>query len=263
MNEPSPIESVPELSIVVPALNEQDNVRLLVDQVKQAVIDTGVEAELIVVDDGSDDATLARLVEQGQQYQWLRVLHRSSPMGQSAAMYAGVQAAQGRFIATLDADLQNDPADLITLLEVVRSDGADMVQGDRTDRRDSTIRKISSLVGRTARRVILGDTIRDTGCSTRVVKAQIAKQFPLQFKGMHRFLPLYARMLGARVTEAPVGHRPRQAGVTKYGISNRGLSGLIDCFALWWMGRRLRSTACELVKPNDHTPKAQNTKGAS
>ena len=236
--------SRPELSIVIPALDEEDNLAPLVEQVRQVVIDAGVDAELIIVDDGSTDGTLAKLLVLAEQYPWLRPLHRARPLGQSAALHAGIQAARGRYVAMLDADLQNDPADLPALLEPVRAGRAEMVQGDRSaDRRDTFVRRASSWVGRATRRLLLGDTIRDTGCSARVVTAVIARQYPLQFKGMHRFLPVYTRMLGGRVLELPVHHRRRVAGHAKYGMLNRGPSGLIDCLAVRWMLRRYRATA--------------------
>lgn len=256
MSETAKAPASPELSIVVPAMNEQDNVGPLVEQVRQAVIDTGIDAELIVVDDGSTDSTLSELIALANRYPWLRPLHREHSMGQSAAMHAGIQAATGQYIAMLDADLQNDPADLPALLEPVRTGQADMVQGDRSAHRcDSIIRKGSSWVGRTVRRLLLGDTIRDTGCTARVVKASIAKQYPLQFKGMHRYLPVYAKMIGARVIERPVNHRPRVAGTAKYGILNRGPSGLVDCLAMRWMLRRYRDPAAEppTAKEQDNT----------
>lgn len=237
----------PELSIIVPALNEEDNVGLLIEEVQRALIDAGIDAELIVVDDGSTDATLARLRQLGASHPWLRTLHRDKAMGQSAAMYAGIKASRGRFVAMLDADLQNDPADLPALLERARRGEADLIQGSRTRRQDTLVRKATSWVGRTTRRLLLGDTIRDTGCTTRVVKAEIARQFPLMFKGMHRFLPAYAKMVGARVIEVPVNHRPRHAGVAKYGILNRGLVGLFDTLAMRWMIRRYRDPAVKDV----------------
>jgi glycosyltransferase involved in cell wall biosynthesis len=244
MNATNQASTAPELSIVVPALNEEDNVGALIAQVQAAVIDAGISAELIVVDDGSTDQTLARLRELRDGRPWLRVLHRDTPQGQSAAMDAGIQQARGTFIATLDADLQNDPADLPAMLAVVRSGKADMAQGCRARRRDSAVRLFSSWVGRTARGLILGDKIRDTGCSTRVLRAEVARKLPLEFKGMHRFMhrfmPAYARILGARVVEVPVNHRPRAAGVAKYGMGNRAFVGLVDCFAVRWMSKRYR-----------------------
>lgn len=239
-------DAAPELSIVVPALDEQDNVGPLVEQVESAVNAAGIDTQLVIVDDGSTDATLARLRELARDRPWLVVLHRDKPMGQSAAMFAGIQAATGRYIATLDADLQNDPADLVRMLGLLKEKDVDMVQGDRSaNRRDNVVRRVGSVVGRKARRWLLGDPVRDTGCSARVVRADIAKRFPLQFKGMHRFMPIYARMLGARIEQMPVNHRPRAAGQTKYGfgVLNRGVAGLFDCLAVRWMLKRYRDPA--------------------
>ncbi len=239
--------NLPLLSIVVPALNEADNVEPLVNEVKAVVIDKGISAELIVVDDGSTDQTHAILTRLQQMHPWLRVLHRDKPQGQSAAMYAGIAAAKGQFIATLDADLQNDPADLPKMLDIIARDKVDMVQGDRSAARADTFkRKFTSWVGRTYRKVVLGDTIRDTGCTARVVRACYYQQVPLQYHGMHRFIPAYCKRLGAKVVEMPVHHRPRVAGVTKYGAFKRGLTGFFDGLATRWMFRRLRDTStCE------------------
>jgi len=233
-----------ELSIVVPALDEEENVGPLVEEVFRHVLGGGIAAELIVIDDGSTDGTLGRLRALQETYDWLVVLHRDEPRGQSAAMGAGIARARGKYIGMLDADLQNDPADLPKMLALLKAKGVDMVQGDRSkDRQDHWVRKMSSWVGRTARRVVLGDRIRDTGCSARVVKAVYAKQFPLSYKGMHRFMPAYAKLLGARVIEMDAHHRQRVAGEAKYGVGNRALVGLIDCFAVRWMSKRLRDTA--------------------
>ncbi len=250
----SSTQTSPTLSIVVPALNEQDNVTPLVEQVGQAMSDAGIHAELIVVDDGSTDQTLAKLTSLQAEHPWLRVLHRPAPRGQSAAMHAGIQAARGRCIATLDADLQNDPADLPAMLAKIDADHADMVQGDRSaNRNDHAIRKIGSLIGRKARLWILRDPVRDTGCSARVVRSEIAKQFPLQFKGMHRFMPAYARMLGARIDEMPVNHHARHSGSTKYGMGllSRGPAGLLDLLVVRWMIKRYRDTSVDPVGPGD------------
>jgi glycosyltransferase involved in cell wall biosynthesis len=203
------------------------------------VITAGIRAELIVVDDGSTDDTPRLLQELSEKHTWIRPIRHADRMGQSAAMLTGFAAARGRWAATLDADLQNDPADLPAMLEKVRNGDADMVQGARMKRQDSAWRKFGSWVGRSTRRLLLGDPIRDTGCSTRVIATDIAKQLPLQFRGMHRFLPVYARMLGATIIEMPVNHRPRNAGQTKYGNFSRAVAGLIDCFAVRWMRKRL------------------------
>lgn len=245
----------PQLSIVVPALNEQDNVGPLVEQVDQTLRQRGVEVELIVVDDGSTDQTRARLVELSRTRPWLKVIARDQRRGQSAAMLAGIQAAAAPYVATLDADLQNDPADLYEMLQMVQRGEADLVQGDRShDRRDSVVRKVGSVVGRTTRRWLLSDPIRDTGCSARVMRRDLAVQLPLQYAGMHRFIPAYTRMLGGRVVECRVTHRPRAAGQTKYGLGilNRGPRGLFDCLAVRWMTRRYRDTATRPLE--NHEP---------
>ncbi|MEL7237888.1 MAG: glycosyltransferase family 2 protein [Planctomycetota bacterium] len=240
-----PETDLPELSIVIPALNEVGNVGPLVEQVETTVRGVGVDAELVIVDDGSTDGTAEKLAELQDGRSWLRVLRRQLSMGQSSAMAAGIAAAHGEYVATLDADLQNDPAELPKMLAMLKEKGVDFVQGDRSaDRQDTFMRRRASGVGRFTRRLILGDPVRDTGCSARVLKASLAKQLPLQFKGMHRFFPAYAARLGATIAEFPVKHRPRTEGETKYGVGvlTRGLAGLFDCFAVRWMGKRLRDT---------------------
>jgi glycosyltransferase involved in cell wall biosynthesis len=160
-------------------------------------------------------------------------------------MSAGIAAATAPFTATLDADLQNDPADLLPMLRKAQSGDADIVQGDRSrNRKDSVARRYASIIGRRARGLLLGDSVRDTGCSARVIRSDLAKQIPLQYKGVHRFVPVYVKALGGRVVEMPVNHRARHAGVTKYGVGviTRGWNGLLDCFAVWWMRNRLRKT---------------------
>jgi dolichol-phosphate mannosyltransferase len=252
-----------ELSIVVPALNEQDNVGPLVDEVQKAILDKGIVAELIVVDDGSKDQTLARLTELAKTRPWLRVLHRPERRGQSAAMHAGIQAAVGRHIGMLDADLQNDPADLPAMLAKVQSGECDMVQGSRMRRKDTPIKKMTSWVGRTARKLALGDTIRDTGCTARVIKAEFAKQYLLQFHGMHRFMPVYAKMCGARVVEYPVNHRERAAGISNYGLWDRAMVGLADLRTMRWMIKRYRSWKVqEMTPPGSNAGNASGAQGA-
>jgi len=239
----------PELSIVVPALNEQECVDRLVQEIKPTVVDAGLAALLIVVADGSTDQTLPRLQALARSLSWVRVLHREKAQGQSAAMYAGIHASRGRYVAFLDADLQNDPAELPGMLARLRAGGVDVVQGDRSaNRRDTVVRRCSSWVGRSTRRMLLGDCIRDTGCSLRMMKSDFARQLPLTFKGMHRFIPFYAKMLGARIVEVPVHHRPREAGTAKYGVWNRALPGLVDCLAVRWMRKRYRDTGAHPVE---------------
>lgn len=255
---PSPPQpEAPDLSVVAPAHNEEGNVARLVEEIHRALEPTGITFEVVIVDDGSTDATRAELLRLMPDRPWLRcvAMTRTPPgsgNGQSAAFHAGFRAARGRLIATLDADLQNDPADLPAMLSLMRERSADMVQGDRSHaRRDNAVRRIGSIVGRLFRRWLLGDTIRDTGCSLRIMKREIALALPLEFKGMHRFIPVTARHLGYTVVEMPVNHRPRVAGQTKYGlgITKRAIPGLIDLFAVRYMRSRRRPVAAEEIGP--------------
>ncbi len=243
-----------ELSIIAPAHNEEENVGLLIEEIAAALVPWTGRFETIIVDDGSTDRTLERLTALMLQRQWLRVVRMlDTPPGrghgQSAAFHAGLRAARGGLIALLDADLQNDPADLLRLIEIMRRTGADLVQGDRSgNRRDTAGRRAASWVGRSFRRLLLADTIRDTGCSLRVIRREVALAIPLEFCGMHRFIPLTARQLGYRVVEAPVSHRPRTAGQAKYGVFNRAMPALLDCLAVRWMHRRRRPTRAREIK---------------
>lgn len=252
---------LPDLSIIVPALNEQDNVDPLVSEVARVAGEAGIRVELIVIDDGSTDNTLAKLHAARRQHPWVRPLHRPKPQGQSSATYAGIQAARAPWIATLDADLQNDPADLPRLLKIAKEKNVDLVQGMRAKRKDSGIRKFSTWVGRTTRKMLIDDVIIDTGCATRVLRREFALKIPLYFKGMHRFIAQYSVMLGATLTQEPVNHRPREFGESKYGMMNRAFVGLFDCIAVRWMGKRYRETLAEesheAAQPSSHEGKAE------
>ena len=239
-----------ELTVVAPAHNEAENIRPLVEQVRAACEPNLAAFEFIVVDDASTDATPALVRDLMGEHPWLRLISLGAPgagggNGQSAAFKAGFAAARGRLVGVLDADLQNDPADLVRMIALLRESDADFVQGDRSAARsqgDAWVRRAGSWVGRSFRRMILGDSIRDTGCSLRVMKREVAVAIPLEYKGMHRFIPVTARQLGYAVVEMPVAHRPRHAGEPKYGmgIAQRAIPGLIDCFAVRWMASRRR-----------------------
>ncbi|MEX0876061.1 MAG: glycosyltransferase family 2 protein [Phycisphaerales bacterium] len=249
-DQPGPRQSGVHLSVIAPAHNEEENIDELIGQVEAALGGLNTPFEFIIVDDGSTDTTCARIRAHTPHRDWVRCVSMTdtpegSGHGQSAAFHAGVRAARGELIAMLDADLQNDPADLPAMLAYMEKTGADFVQGDRSaarSRGDSTIRRIGSWVGRTFRRVFLGDTIVDTGCSLRVMRRQIALALPLELRGMHRFIPVTARHMGYTVVEMPVSHRPRHAGVPKYGmgITKRALPGLVDLFAVRYMRNRRR-----------------------
>lgn len=239
----------PDLTIVAPTHDEEDNVGPLVREIVDALAPTRWTFEIVVVDDGSADSTPQRLRELAAVEPKLRPIRLQQaqpgrPLGQSAAFRAGIAAARGRLVAMLDADGQNDPSDLPRMLALLEETAADLVQGDRSrTRRDNLVRRVSSWVGRSARRLLLGDAVRDTGCSLRVMRRELAQALPLEFRGMHRFIPITARDLGRTVVEMPVSHRPRRSGRAKYGILNRAIPGLIDCFAVRWMRSRRRSTA--------------------
>lgn len=251
-----PGDGEPELSVVAPAHNEEHNLQPLVEQIERALGGTGATFEVVIVDDGSTDGTREALRRLMAGRPWLRcvAMTRTPPgrgNGQSAAFHAGFRAARGRLIASLDADLQNDPADLGPMLALLKAAGADMIQGDRSHaRRDGPVRRVGSRVGRLARRLLLGDTIRDTGCSLRIMKREIALALPLEYRGMHRFIPITARHLGYRVIETAVNHRARGAGTTKYGAGvSRAIPGLVDCLAVRYFRARRRPTASEEVRP--------------
>src|SRR5262245_41038979 len=246
-----------DLTVVAPAHDEQDNIEPLVRQIDAALASTGMAFEAVIVDDGSTDGTRARVQALMASRPWLRciAMTRTPPgrgNGQSAAFHAGFRAARGDLIAVLDADLQNDPADIPAMVNRLREAAADLVQGDRSHaRQDHFIRLAGSWVGRTFRRCLLGDTIRDTGGSLRVMKREVALRLPLEFRGMHRFIPVTAAHMGFKVVEMPVSHRARTAGRSKYGmgIVQRALPGLHDLFAVRWMQSRRRPTTCIEVGP--------------
>ncbi|MCC5828422.1 MAG: glycosyltransferase family 2 protein [Phycisphaeraceae bacterium] len=247
----------PEVSIVVPVLNEEDNIMPLLDELRAAIFDGGMRGEVIVVDDGSDDGTPGRLAEAAGRFSWLVVLRRERRQGQSAAMFAGIAAARAPVVAMLDGDLQNDPADLPPMIRMVQRGEADMVQGDRSQKRvEGLKRKLTTAVGRAFRRTLLKDPIRDTGCTLRVIRADIARRIPLQFMGMHRYIPAYCRLLGAKIVEVSVNHRARLHGTAKYGMLDRAAVGLYDVLAVRWMLRRFRDTRAERVAGDARRPTA-------
>ena len=237
--------TVSELSIVVVAHDEEDNVVPLIEEIERVVLGAGVAAEVIFVDDGSSDETGTRAVTLARTRSWLQVVRLASRCGISAGLHAGIRHARAPWLGTLDGDLQNDPADLVEMLNEMRRDShIDLIQGDRSGRRaDSRRRRWASWAGRIARRLLLGDPVRDTGCATRLIRRENALDLPLQFAGMHRFIPVLVRMAGGRVTERPVRHRPRRHGVSKFGVGviERGWRGLRDCIAVRWMRTRYRA----------------------
>jgi len=239
----------PELSIVVPFYNEADNVEPLHQELDAVLERIDRTAELVYVDDGSRDETPARLSDLAKRDARVRVVTLLENAGQSAALEAGFRALHGEIVVTLDADLQNDPADIPKLLTGLGE--ADVVNGVRAKRRDTWVRKLSSRIGNGFRNWVTHESVTDVGCSLRVMRAEHVKRVKM-VRGMHRFLPTLLRMEGARVMEMPVNHRPRHLGESKYGIGNRLFVGLADVFAVRWMqSRAVRYEAVESVPKAD------------
>jgi glycosyltransferase involved in cell wall biosynthesis len=226
----------PRLSLVIPVYDEEDNLPQLAAEIAGALAPTGESYEVLFVDDGSTDGSPAVLRRLAAMDPHLRILRLRRNSGQSAAFAAGFRHARGEVVVTLDADLQNDPADIPRLLaEIV---DCDVVCGVRARRQDSWVRKVSSRVANAVRNRLTHESIRDVGCSLRACRVEFVRDLPM-FTGMHRFLPTLLRLQGAaRVKEVPVAHRPRLHGQPKYGIRNRLFRALADLFALRWMQRR-------------------------
>jgi glycosyltransferase involved in cell wall biosynthesis len=224
-----------DISVVVPVYNERDNLAPLLGEIRAALAPTGRTFEVVFVDDGSTDGSGALLAALRQSDPAVRVIAFRSNAGQSAALDAGFRRARGAILVTLDADLQNDPADIPGLLAAL--DGCDAVAGVRVRRRDTLVRRVSSRVANFVRNRLSDESITDTGCSLKAFRRDALDRLHL-VDGMHRFLPTLLRMEGLRVREVPVGHRPRVHGASKYGIGNRLVPSFIDLLAVRWMKRR-------------------------
>ena len=240
-----------DLSIVIPFLNEAPNLRPLHAELVPVLNTLGPQWEIVYVDDGSTDdgpAITATLAEADPR---VRSISLARNYGQSTALIAGAEAARGRWIATLDGDGQNDPADLAVLWPVIESGEAEMVNGVRVRRVDSWVRQVSSRIANATRNRLSGDTVTDVGCSLRIFPRQ-AFLSAVRFEGMHRFLPTLLSMQGVTIVEREVSHRPRRAGKSKYGINNRLWRGLADLLML----RRLRQRSIDyqVREPSGATP---------
>ncbi len=227
----------PDLSVVFPVYNEEENMPILLGEIARALDGKGWSYEMVAVDDGSTDRSLEVLRGLKSKYPMLRVITFEKNSGQTAALDAGWRNARGRFIVSLDADLQNDPADIPRMMEEIGRTGADMVIGVRVKRQDTWSRRMQSKIGNGVRNWITKDHITDTGCSLKLARREAIEPVRL-FTGMHRFLPTLVRHAGFTVVEMPVNHRPRQFGLSKYGAMNRAMRGLLDCFAVRWMSSR-------------------------
>jgi dolichol-phosphate mannosyltransferase len=230
------------LSVVVPVKDERDNVAPLLAEIHAALAGLS-ELEVVYVDDGSRDGTAEALAAARQRYPRLRVLRHAGSCGQSAAIHSGVRVARFPWIATLDGDGQNDPRDLPALLAQLspgqRPPGLELVTGNRVTRRDTWLRRVSSRVANGVRAGLLGDRTPDTGCGLKVFGRDLFLALPF-FDHMHRFLPALVLRQGGQVVSVPVGHRPRQAGRSKYGLHNRLWVGIVDLLGVAWLQRRMQ-----------------------
>jgi dolichol-phosphate mannosyltransferase len=226
------MSAAPLVSVVIPVRNEAPNIAPLVAEISAALAD--ISHEIIYVDDGSSDGTPAELTRLAEVR---RLRHRTS-CGQSAAIITGVKAARGLWIATLDGDGQNDPADIPRLLARAKAaGGVVMVAGHRVKRQDSWVKRRSSRLANSIRSALLGDATPDTGCGLKLFPRALFLEMP-HFDHMHRFLPALAMRAGATVLSEPVNHRPRTRGVSNYGTLDRLAVSIFDLFGVAWLQRR-------------------------
>jgi len=233
------------LSVVVPVKNEADNIEPLIREILAALVDLKA-FEIIYVDDGSSDGTLDELTRLAGMTPQLKVIRHEESCGQSTAITTGVLAARHAWVATLDGDGQNDPADIPKLLQRLRTsspaENLQMLAGWRAHRRDTWLRRYSSRVANGVRSGLLKDATPDTGCGLKVFSRETFLRLPY-FDHMHRFLPALVQRHGGRVESVVVNHRPRERGTSKYGLHNRLWVGIVDLFGVSWLMRRAKLPA--------------------
>lgn len=241
----------PALSIVVPVLNEMDNVVPLTREIVKALA-PAIEFEIIFVDDGSTDATAERIRTLHAEMPCVRLLRHAARCGQSAAIRTGVRAAGAEWIATLDGDCQNDPRDIPLMLEALEQDrtrSVKLITGVRRLRRDTWVRRVSSQIANGVRRLLLQDGTPDTGCGLKLFHRATFLEIPA-FDHMHRFLPALFQREGAKVVSIDVRHRPRMHGRSKYGIGNRLWVGIVDLFGVRWLMHRSTARVRVVEEPS-------------
>ena len=224
-----------DVSVVIPVYNEVDNLRPLAEKIVAALEPLGGTFEVLLVDDGSRDGSTERIREIAAEDRRFRLVKLKKNSGQTAALDAGFKVSRGNAVVTLDADLQNDPADIPKVLEPLSE--YDMVCGIRVKRHDNLLRRMTSRAGNWLKNTVAGEKIRDTGCSLKAYRGGCIRSLKL-YTGMHRFLPTLAGIEGYTVTQVPVSHHPRFAGKAKYGFWNRLFKVLSDLLAVRWMKMR-------------------------
>jgi glycosyltransferase involved in cell wall biosynthesis len=245
----------PTLSVVAPCFNEQGNLIPLVTAIRDALEPLKISYEIVIADDVSRDDSWNILQKLGAEDKRIRAVRLNRNCGQSAAVWAGIQAATGRYIATLDADLQNHPRELPRFLEVIQRSDSDCVCGSRVAARtqgDSWVRQVSSKIANGIRNRITHETVSDSACGYRIFKRECAARLKF-FKGMHRFMPTLFRIEGFVVTEIPISHHTRLTGQSNYGVMNRLFVTIYDLFAVRWMQKRMfRFEVKEKINPPTH-----------
>lgn len=228
---------IQQLSIVVPVRNESGNVASLIGEIDTAL--KHMTHEIIYVDDGSTDDTCSQLKSLQTQFPQLNIVRHAQSCGQSTAVRTGVKHAQYAWVATLDGDGQNDPADIPKLMAAI-TEGVDLAGGNRrASRRDTWVKRISSVIANTVRSKMLNDDTPDTGCGLKVFKRDAFLDLPY-FDHMHRFLPALIKRRGGKIVSVPVAHRNREHGKSNYGTLDRLLVGIVDLFGVAWLQRRAK-----------------------
>jgi dolichol-phosphate mannosyltransferase len=228
-----------DLSVVIPVKNEADNIGPVVGEIR-AALDGLVDYEILYVDDGSEDATAAEISRLADEMPQVRLLRHMQNLGQSSAICAGVRAARANWIATLDGDGQNDPADIPPMWRLARQAAASpplLITGYRERRQDSWSKRCASRIANAIRSRLLGDGTPDTGCGIKLFPRSLFLDLP-HFDHMHRFLPALVLRAGGEVLSVPVNHRPRRRGTSKYGVFDRLGVGIIDVLGVMWLQRR-------------------------
>lgn len=241
------MEPTPQLSIVIPVCNEEESIGALLNEIDQ-VVDRTIQYEIVVVDDGSQDSTLAVLSELKQSLQQLRVIRHLQNSGQSTAIRTGIKQARAEWIATLDGDGQNDPADIPNLyrklIEEEQGDPSLVVAGHRKKRKDHWFRSFYSRIANRIRANLLQDETPDTGCGLKVFSRERFLDLPY-FDHMHRYIPALFIRQGGRVVSVEVNHRPREQGSSKYGFHNRFWVGIMDLLGVRWLLNRAKNPGIE------------------
>jgi glycosyltransferase involved in cell wall biosynthesis len=223
-----------DIAIVLPICNERENLRPMLAEIERALEPTGMSFEVIAVDDGSDDGSGELLRELASEKPYLRVIRFRQNYGQSAAFDAGFRTATASLIVTMDADLQNDPADIPRMVELLQNEHLDFVAGNRGDRKDALVnRRLPSRIANGLIRLVTGTKLRDLGCSLKLYRREMVSELRL-YGEMHRFIGVLVEGLGARTAEITVNHRPRRAGTSKYGLT-RTFKVLLDLLTVWFM----------------------------